>query len=139
MHALQLYAFQDAAREKVLEELGLEPPGDAEGEVQGPGAEAATDKLDPWSQVEERGIANRTPKDRNKNDTTQDQLQRAEGQKGPTHDAFYGIFYGILATYSVIYGSGHREEARRAVGPRTIGAEEPRRAPVGEAADSRSR
>ena len=132
MHALQLYAFEDAAREKVLEELGLEPPGDAEGEVQGPGAEAATDKLDPWSQVEERGIANRTPKDRNKNDTTQDQFQHADEQQGPPHD-------GILATYSVIYGSGHREEARRAVGPRTIGAEEPRRAPVGEAADSRSR
>ena len=135
MHALQLYAFEDAAREKVLEEFGLEPPGDAEGEVQGPGAEAATDKLDPWSQVEERGIANRTPKDRNKNDTTQDQLQRANHKQGPPHDTSYGI----LATYSVIYGSGHREEARRAVGPRTIGAEEPRRAPVGEAADSRSR
>ena len=131
MHAPQLYAFQDAAREKVLEELGLEPPGDAEGEVQGPGAEAATDKLDPWSQVEERGIANRTPKGRNKNDTTQDHLQRADKQQGPPHAS---CFYGILATYSVIYGSGHREEARRAVGPRTIGAEEPRRAPVGEAA-----
>lgn len=134
MYALQLYAFQDAPRKEVLEELGLEPPDDAESEVQGPGDEKNAEVRDSRSQVEARRTANRVPEDRNEANHTQDHLQCAEHRQAVPHDA---RFYAVSATHGVINGRGHREETRRAVGPRTSGAQEPRGAPVGEEADLR--